>query len=301
MKHPFWKTLSVIAIGASLAACGGSDDSSSSTTGTLSLGLTDAPVDSLKSVFITFNGVSMKPADGEAIVFEFDEPKTLDLLTLQGGNAAALLDDATVQAGAYEWVRLDVSELDGDLYVIDDNEGQHPLTIPSVAQTGLKLVSGFTVPAGGSADFTIDFDVRKSIVDPGGFAGYKLKPALRLIDNVQAGNIGGTVDGALLAAQCANSQTYAGLVYVFEGTDIVPNDFDGTDPEALMAVPAADGDTDGIFTYKAAFLSEGEYTVAYTCSVDEMGANDELTFVGTTSVSVLANEDTTVNFESNAE
>lgn len=157
------------------------------------------------------------------------------------------------------------------------------------------------MPAGGSADFTIDFDVRKSIVDPGGLDGYKLKPALRLIDNVQAGNIRGTVDGALLAGQCDNFQTYAGLVYVFEGANVIPNDFDGTDPEAMMAVPAADEDTNGILTYKAAFLSEGEYTVAYTCSVDEMGANDALTFVGATSVSVLANEETTVNFEANAE
>lgn len=296
MKYFVAKSLSVLALGAALAACGGGD-SDSTPTGTLSLGLTDAPVDSLKSVFITFNGVSMKPANGEAIIFEFDDPLTLDLLTLQGGNAAGLLDDATVQAGAYEWVRLDVSEVDGDLYVIDDNEGQHPLTIPSGAQTGLKLVSGFTVPAGGFADFTIDFDVRKSIVDPKGLNGYKLKPALRLIDNVQAGAVSGMVDATLMSQQCDDSQNYAGLVYLFAGAKVTPDDFDSAEAEALMAVPATDVDTDGIYTFKAAFLTEGEYTLAYTCGIDEMAISEELTFVGTTTVNVVADEEVELNFQ----
>lgn len=298
MKYPFAKSLSVIALGVSLAACGGGDSDGSTSTGTLSLGLTDAPVDSLKSVHITFNGVSIKPANGEAIVFEFATPLPLDLLKLQGGNAAGLLNGETVDAGEYEWVRLDVSEQSGDLYVIDDNESQHPLTIPSGAQTGLKLVSGFTVPAGGSADFTIDFDVRKSIVDPVGQAGYKLKPALRLIDNVQAGSVAGTVnESTLISQECTDSQTYAGLVYVYEGVDVMPNDFDGTAPEALVAVPVADGDTNGTFTYKAAFLTEGDYTLAYTCGVDEMGTNEELNFIGTTNVAVVAKKEATLDFE----
>ena len=84
--------------------------------------------------------------------------------------------------------------------------------VPSGSQTGLKLVRGFTLLAGGSADFTIDFDLRKSVVDPKGGQGMHLKPALRLIDNAQSGTITGTVAGELIASACADASLDAGAL-----------------------------------------------------------------------------------------
>lgn len=43
---------------------------------------------------------------------------------------------------------------------------QVELNIPNGAETGFKLVSGFTVPVGGGVDFTLDSDLRKSITRP---------------------------------------------------------------------------------------------------------------------------------------
>ncbi len=296
------KFLTVTALAASLAACGG-DGGDSQATGTLSLGITDAPVDELKEVNITVTGVEIKPASGESRRYDFEEPLALDLLALQGGNAALLLNDEEVPAGEYNWVRLYISTEPGELTAVDMNGGVHDLYIPSGAQTGLKLVRGFTVPAGGDADFTIDFDVRKSIVDPQGSnpsgAEYFLKPALRLIDNVEAGTISGTVDGTLIAEACADAATFDGGVYVHTGADQVPDDLGSTNEPLVVAPVAFDGTA---YAYTAAFISAGNYTVSYTCDLDTREdangelVDEELTFYGTQNVTVVADTTTTADF-----
>ncbi|MDH4105353.1 MAG: DUF4382 domain-containing protein, partial [Gammaproteobacteria bacterium] len=194
-----------------LAGCGGGGgDSSGAKTGTLRLGLTDAPVDQADAVVVQFTGVEFKPKDGVAFSRDFTTPKTLDVLALQGTARAMLLDGETVPAGEYEWMRLKVNAdpAQRDSYVTIGGE-ECEMRIPSGAETGLKLVRGFTVGVGTITDFTIDFDLRKSVVQPPGQRAdatscngqmYMLKPALRIVDNLQVGTITGTVDSSLLSA-----------------------------------------------------------------------------------------------------
>jgi hypothetical protein len=49
-----------------LTGCGGSDSSGGN--GRLSVSVTDTPIDSAVSVVLAFSGVSVKPADGDAIL-----------------------------------------------------------------------------------------------------------------------------------------------------------------------------------------------------------------------------------------
>jgi hypothetical protein len=206
-----------------LAACGGDDSSSMPATSTLHLDITDAPITDATKVWVQFTGVEVKPAGGAAQSFVFVSPKGFDLLTLQNGNAATLLGDTTVPAGEYEWVRLMLDPAAGSSYVIDGS-GQHDLRIPSGLETGLKLVRGFTMPAGGRADFTIDFVLAKSIIRPPGQApNYMMKPVLRLIDNIQVGAIAGTFEPLTLNAipACANK---APVVYLYTGAGVTPDD-----------------------------------------------------------------------------
>ncbi len=81
-----------------------------------------------------------------------------------------LLDGATVPAGNYEWMRLKVNaEPNVDDSYIAFNAGERcELRVPSGAESGLKLIRGFTVGVGGVTDMTIDFNLRKSIVQPPG-------------------------------------------------------------------------------------------------------------------------------------
>lgn len=298
MNHSL-KLFTVTALASALAACGGSSDGDS--TGTLSMDVTDAPTENFSEVVVTFTGITVKPANGQAIEFTFDEAKTLDLLTLQGGESAPLLDGEEVPAGEYNWVRLTLDMDPANTYVMDA-EGQKTLFIPSGAQTGLKLVSGFTVAQGGENNFTIDFDVRKSIVNPqGGEADYYLKPALRLIDNLEVGSITGQVDYATIKQTRGSDDTedaladcdYEGSAYIYEGADVTPTDLNITkEGGPLMVVPVTANDSDSFYSYTAAFLTEGDYTVSYSCQMDDNEETDALEFDGTQTVTVEAGAET---------
>jgi hypothetical protein len=111
--------------------------------------------------------------------------------------------------------------------IVDSGVDRFAMCVPSNSKTGLELVSGFTVPQGGSASFAIDFDPRKAVTQPSGVPfqspqKYLLRPALTLVDDVEAGHIAGTVDESLL------------------------------------------DEASGEFRYAAAFVPAGPYTVAFT-------------------------------------
>lgn len=276
-----------------LAACGNGNDDTGY--GEMSLSVTDAPVDSATAVVVSFSGVELKHAgEGEPEVFTFAQPRSIDLLALQGGDSEALFEGEVVPAGDYEWIRLQVNAERGiiDSYIELENGAQHSLWVPSGAQSGLKLVSGFTVPVGGRADFTIDFDLRKSVHDPeGNFTDYILRPALRLIDNTEAGAIAGTVAATLVPAGCEPA------VYLYAGSGATPDDVDGTEPEPLSSA-SVELAADGEYGYELGFVAAGVYTLAFTCDADAdaPGSNDDITFSGTQDVTVTANETATANF-----
>lgn len=288
---PF-KSLTLAVVAASLAACGGS---SADSDGRLTLSLTDAPVSELSKVELTVTGVSLKPASGDTLEFTFDSPQSVDLLQLQGGVTVDLLDNVTVPAGEYNWVRL---SLDSDNMSVTEIDGaEKKLRVPSGAETGLKMVRGFTVAQGGASDFTIDFDVRKSVVNPEGNAGgadYLLKPVLRLIDNLQAGAVSGSVDAQLISSACADAAVYSGMVYVFSGADVAADDL-GSNAEPLVAVPVSYDSDSTLYRYSAAFLEAGDYSLSYSCDADDNEVDENLTFTAGGNVTVVADETQTVD------
>ncbi|MDQ2075745.1 DUF4382 domain-containing protein [Marinimicrobium sp. ABcell2] len=300
---------------AALVACGGSDPAeenrgsdtdSSNDTGSFTLDVTDAAVDLASQVVVEFSGVSIKPAAGDVVTFEFDQAMSIDLLALQGSASQNLVANAEVPAGDYEWIELHVNaENDGvlDSYVELKTGNVLELSIPSGAQSGLRLVSGFTVNAGGHADFTVDVDLRKSIILPPTniLDGALFRPALRLIDNTTSGTVTGEVESELLTAYCEDPANQAGAVYVFSGADASVSDVRGSDSDPLTT--ALVNYEDGEYRYEVGFLAEGEYTLAYTCDAykDDPEHADSLTFVGETNVSVQADAETELNFTSESE
>lgn len=292
------KYLTVVGVTGALAACGGDGSSSAGGTGSLSVGLTDAPVDSAQEVNIEVTALVLQPSGGERSRFELEFPAPINLLDLQGGAFEALITDEEVPAGSYNWMRI---ELGDDNSVVIDNDsgsGTYPLTTPSAR--GVQT-SGFTVPAGGDVSLTIDFDVRKSLVNPVGQSGYRLKPVLRLVDNSEVGMIEGTVAGELISQECGDAFTpeFAGNVYVHKGADATPDDI-GSENEPLVVVPV---DENGTYTYTAAFIPAGDYTVSYTCGddliEDDQGepSDDDINFTGAQNVTVVAGATATADFE----
>jgi len=281
MKSSYVKLLAMSAAGALLAGCGGS----SSDTGQLKVAITDAPVDEADGVFVAFAGIEVKPADGPAFMLEeFDPPMVIDLMDLQDGVSQQMVD-ATVPAGQYNWMRLavildedgviDESEMDSTSYIVID-EMPYALWVPSGDQSGLKLNRGFIVPQGGLTDFTIDFDLRKSVHLPmNGDMRYVLRPSLRIVDNTVVGSIYGNVDPNLLtgdASTCA--------VYAYEGGDQTPDDVGSATEPLTSAGVKLDLVEDGQYGYRVAFLLPGTYTVALTCEVkDDLEGDDDITFI----------------------
>lgn len=296
MKYPLIKSFGVATLAAAVAACGGSGSSSS--TGTMSLDITDAPVTDLAVAQLNISSVEIKPAEGQSVIIDLETNVDINLLDFQGGRVAQLFEGEEFPAGQYEWIRL---HLDEDPYVVeasDPNQTRIFLFVPSGVQTGLKLQGGFVIPAGGSVDFTIDFDVKKSIFNAGAKAPtgqdkYMLEPTHRLVDNVEAGSIVGEVDFINIDQQLACD--YDGSVYVYEGADAKPTDLFADDDESgpLVAVSVTNEDQASLYSYKAAFLPAGDYTISYSCQSDDNEKSENLQFIGTQNVTVTANTETT--------
>lgn len=251
---------------------------------TLTLGLTDAPVHEASEVVVQFSGVEFKTGS-EQISIDFDEPQSINLLDYQGAQSVALLDNETMPAGKYQWVRLKVDTQGlNDSYIIMADGASYELSIPSGSESGLKLVQGFTLPENGSADFTIDFDVRKSMVENNN--GYSLKPALRLVDNVKIGHISGSVASEQLT-NCA-----APSVYAYEGADVTPVE-EGDASTAVVASSLVDDQNQ----YEIGYLLAGVYTLAFTCDADTAESGDTVNFSETQNVTVVVDTTVTADFQ----
>ncbi len=311
MNNQKLKLVTAIAMTSALAACGGG--SSDGDTGKVSVNVTDAPASEFTDVTVSFTGISLKPADGKWIEFTFDAPKTWNLLDLTGGISEPLITDEEVPAGEYSELRLKIDTENSHVVLASNPDYEATLAVPSGEQSGLKLKGELIVAADSTTDFTIDFDVAKSIVSPQGtsLADYLLRPSLRLVNNLEVGAIVGTVDYPQINStrsadgdltNCA-ADDYAGAIYVYAGTDVTPTDLnladDDTANDPLMIVPVSDDDNDGQYEYTAAFLTAGNYTISYACQLDDNEVTDTeladnpLQFEGTQTLTVVANEEVT--------
>jgi hypothetical protein len=306
--------LSIATILVFTAGCGSSSQNSSGSgsTGTISLKLTDAPIDEAANVVVQFSEVQLRGADSsQNLNFPFDPPKSIDLLTLQGTATEDLLVDKVVPAGVYDEIRLIIDAEVGtvDTYIVLTEGGdQIDMTVPSGSQSGLKVKGPLTVTANATASFTIDFDVRKSIVKSGNANSandvkYHLKPVLRIVDNSEVGIISGEIDATLLsqAAGCSDDDvlTY-NAVYVYEGLGVTADDIDldDTTVEPIVTALVEYDSVSDIYSYEAAFLTAGDYTVSFTCNADaeDIEEDNDLMFVGSQDAPVIANQTTTASF-----
>ncbi|MDH3933593.1 MAG: DUF4382 domain-containing protein [Gammaproteobacteria bacterium] len=294
-----------------LTACGSDSGGGGGggSTGTSSISLTDAPIDEALDVTVRFDGVEFQPADGDRFMLYLADttgtcevvdvqdsanPCEVNLLDYQGVDRITIVDRATMPAGQYSWLRLILNNEPGSITLINGNN--YDLRVPSGAQTGLKLNGGFIVAVGNHTDYTIDFDLRKSVHDPVGLPEYILRPTLRMMDNSQVGSLSGIVDTSFFeGGDCT------GAVYIFDGDTIdAPDDEDGDgggpDPITTVMVP-----DDGTHEYMVGFLTEGDYITAFTCdaladdpTVDDIA--EDFSFLSEATVTIVAGENTVQNF-----
>jgi hypothetical protein len=273
-----FRTCVIVVLTTLVLGCGGSSGSDSGpTTGTLTIGLTDAPVDLVDKVHVKFSGITLKPQNGPALEFAMKSDEGVDLLTLQDGSVFPMLESETVDAGRYNWIELHVNaEIDEtiDSYVMTENGEMIELEVPSGT---VRLVSGFVVTAGKNNEVVLDWDVRKGLTDPVGKDYYTLTPALRLIDMTQYGSLSGTVADALIMDESCTSDAEGdgNLVYVYKGSDVTADDLGSFGEPVTTAPVSSNPEKAGAYTYIVHFLDPGEYTVAFTCQgLDDDPATD---------------------------
>ena len=303
-----------------LSACG-SGDSSSLTSGRggaanslLSLDITDAAIDNADEVWVEFTGVSIQPTsdddddddddDKSSLEFTFDTPKRINLLALQGNNVQSLLNDEIIASGSYDWIRLTVNaEQDGtlDSYIKLKDGSEHEFTIPGGSQSGLKLNTGFHLTTAAKYNYTIDFDLRKSVVLAGA-SDYILKPTLRLINNATSATVTGTVDASLLStvtAGCSDDDPNTGnAVYLFESMDVTADDIDNQ-PVNPVSTSLVTINTSGEYVYTLGFIPEGEYSISFTCESDlDTPETDDavVSFSGTSNIALIPGQTLNFNF-----
>jgi hypothetical protein len=292
-------TLLFAPIALAVAACGGG--SGGADMGQMKLAVADAPVDGATAVVVKFTGIELTANGGNPVTITFTAPKSIDLLT-QSGTASAVLFDQPIPAGSYGQIRLMVVA-DGDpanSYITLSDGSMHGLQVPSGSETGLKLVTGFTVPGSGVVDYTIDFDLRQAIVAPAGQSPvYTLKPVERLVDNTTVGNIQGVVSNTLVAMTSGCTPG----VYLYNGTVTAPEDMNSAAPSGDANQPLASkvpvATSEPPYYYQFTFLPPGMYTVAFTCqaAMDNPAQADPAVKFNPvkTGITVTVNQTTTVD------
>lgn len=184
---------------------GGASGTAGGTTGTLSIGLTDAPGD-YQNVWVTIKEIQVNKAaeeegddSGWLTVFTMEE--TIDLKTLENGE---IFDFglAKLEAGQYNQMRLIIDEvkiaphpfanylvIEGaqeEEYVIG-KPGEYAieeLKVPGGVETGIKIHK-FEIEEQGTTALVLDFDAKTSVVKNGKSGKWHLKPNIKVLETVQ--------------------------------------------------------------------------------------------------------------------
>ncbi|MEW6989079.1 DUF4382 domain-containing protein [Colwelliaceae bacterium 6441] len=316
-----------------LISCGGSDSSTEApnttppaaiTDTTFTLGISDAPVDNADEVVITIESITFT-RDGDDVVFDTfsnesegivdAETVMLDLLQFQGSAQFNILENATIPIDNYNQVIINVLDEDSTLSYVTELDG----SIKSIKVPSDNLKLGGIAITGDSENqqFTVEFNLRKSMTYKPGKEEYNLKPTgVRIVNNDETGIIAGNVD---LDAINTDINCMAGthLIYLYQGTDLDMSlladtfDSENTDngaPDSAISpfdavTPTLDIDTNN-YTYEFGFVPTGEYTLAYACNTSENGDDpdfyDEIIVPNPASeiieIEVEGNETTNQNF-----
>ncbi len=190
--------LSLIASGCGGDSGTGVSSTDGSSTGTLSIGLTDASTGDLQAVYVTIKEVQVHYADGDWVTAGYpgaseDAGKTYNLLELVNGVVEQLVL-TELEPGNYTQMRLVLGDVPDDQnnilgsshpyanYIVDMADNEVELKVPSGFESGIKLVHPFTISGNGETELVLDFIVQKSIIKTGN-GRYILKPVIKIINS----------------------------------------------------------------------------------------------------------------------
>jgi len=172
-----------------ITGCGTGTDGG---TGTMTVEMTDAPIDSADAVNVYIERVEVQNPDSSGWITLNEPQQEYNLLDLVNG-ATEVIGTKELPAGDYSQIRLVLSN-NGHSVVVDGEE--HAMKVPSGAQTGIKLNIDAEIQSDIEYVVLLDFDASRSVVKAGQSGQYLLKPVIRAKEKAITGNIAGTVNPA---------------------------------------------------------------------------------------------------------
>lgn len=265
--------------------------------GEITIRLTDAPADDLSRFEIGLAGVDLEHRDGDRTRFDFDPPRVIDIVPLQGGNSVTLIDGARVDADDYRAVRLRFEapvNTGGGLPAARFNGDQRDILYE---EDETRFEVDFSIDDFGSESLLLDLDLRRSVRENDediGNGRLRFNPQMRAVVVDNAGAIAGTLGPDVVnRAQCSPG------VYVYEGFDRSPTALGSDDPPLASKVPRQINVTGTPYRIEA--IADGEYTLSVTCdaAVDDPEPEQlegEVNFISSANVRVRAGQTVTRDF-----
>lgn len=266
-----------------LAACGGDSSSSAAANGTISLAITDGPMDEAAQLVLHVTHMDVASMDGTVTRLALlNGAQDIDMMQLQNGVSQQLLDTIPIPAGQYQWMELGVDLTMSHIGTMSG--GNHMMTLADPHPFRAMLT--FQIGDGEHTDFVMDFDLHSAVRqhDMGGMMGveYQLHDGMHLMNFADVGGLMGTVDASLMDINQAACDPAAGgnWVYLFDGAVAQPDDLAVTETDGFPGPIASDlvelNAGTGHYDYHFGFVSAGSYRVAFTCSGewDEEGDDD---------------------------
>ncbi|MEZ9463207.1 DUF4382 domain-containing protein [Vibrio splendidus] len=297
---------------AGLVGCGGDSGSSSSTT-PITLSVSDAPIDDVKDVTVTFSKVALLPQGGGSPliydVYKTDEngdyvdengdplpdgedpiPLSVNLLDYQGSDALPLIENEVILVGSY---KLCVFANDGDhptdpSYVIENDdmtreltvkgEGACPQGVGKEDNAGVLYFNNSFSVNQQSNDFVVEFDLRRGLKNSSSLPDYTIqRTSVSLINTVETGNIEGTVALSTYNTCNGGDNTFVQSVYLYEG-DIAKADMapiGGSDEvKPITSASVTMNQAQTNYEFSLGFIDPGIYSLGYTCTAQHDSDED---------------------------
>ena len=267
------------------------NDDDEATTGTLSLGFSDAPLDDASEVALTVDTITLRGSGVDDVVVDTftiadlgltdAESFSIDLLSYRGLNQLVIISDLELDIGTYSALDLDI--LDGDVnnsYVMDSG-GQKVLSA-----SGSSLSLPGLIISTGSQSYTVEFSLGQSLLYNSTADSYELTTqGIRVEDNAEVATLTGTVDAALfdLEEPCLSKTDplTGNRVYLFAGTGLdsalladVHTSASNTEVPAAAIAPfetstILENKTFGRWEFAFGFVPAGGYTLVFSCEAQD--------------------------------
>jgi hypothetical protein len=191
------------------------------TPGTVTVALADAPVEDLSNLFITVKGIAFAAegagrclrepqracADSSLVTFDFERTVEVDLLSLSDGRTEVLPFTQELPAGAYEGLRLFLSEGSPVRGVLksDGSNTEIDFAVSPFGRREFTIAQEFDVQEGTENQLIIHVDLRRS-VRKNDRGRYFLLPFTNVVPERFAARLYGSVADANVTRICAYNE-----------------------------------------------------------------------------------------------